>query len=176
MKGKFGPERTPPGPRFWAKVDKGAGDNNACWLWTAKRNALGYGQFSDRDLPTVMANRLAWLFVCGPIPDGLNVLHRCDNPPCCNPAHLFLGTPGDNARDRDAKRRGANSRKTHCKRGHDLSAPENLWSNKHGKRECKVCANERRAALPRRQGKPEKPWLLGRTSPVRRALQHSEAA
>lgn len=53
------------------------------------------------------ANRAAWVLVNGPIPDGMLVCHHCDNPPCCNPAHLFLGTNSDNIADRDAKGRQA---------------------------------------------------------------------
>lgn len=53
-----------------------------------------------------LAHRVAWMITNGPIPDGLCVLHRCDNPPCVNPAHLFLGTVQDNNADRDAKGRG----------------------------------------------------------------------
>ena len=56
------------------------------------------------------ANRYAWTITSGPIPAGLLVLHRCDNPPCCNPKHLFLGTKLDNARDRASKGRGRDQR------------------------------------------------------------------
>jgi hypothetical protein len=90
-----------PAQRFWPKVDK-SGD---CWVWTASKNDRGYGHFG-RGGRTVSAHRVAWELARGPIPEGLWVLHKCDNPPCVNPAHLFLGTPGDNARDREAKGRG----------------------------------------------------------------------
>jgi hypothetical protein len=90
---------------FWARVDRSGGPD-ACWPWTAscQRVGLAYGLFNWRD-KTRRAHRLAYAFVHGPIPDGLCVLHRCDNPPCCNPAHLFLGTHADNNRDMIAKGR-----------------------------------------------------------------------
>lgn len=63
-------------------------------------------------------HRLMYTLMVGPIPEGVEVLHRCDNPPCCNPMHLRLGTGSDNARDRVAKKRDRNSRKASCPRGH----------------------------------------------------------
>ena len=88
--------------RFLSHVGKGNSDE--CWEWTAGRNALGYGNcwFHGRHQ---MAHRVAWIVANGDIPDGLLSLHKCDNPPCCNPAHLFLGTSQDNADDRDQKGR-----------------------------------------------------------------------
>jgi hypothetical protein len=94
--------------RFWAKVDKSAGDGG-CWPWTGAVNSDGYGNFG-KGRGSAKAHRVAWEMSVGPIPDGLQVLHHCDNPPCCNPAHLFLGTHTDNMRDmvrkgRDGRRR-----------------------------------------------------------------------
>ncbi len=88
--------------RFWAKVDIGAPDK--CWEWQASCNPAGYGgfQFNGR---FGKAHRAAWELANGPIPEGICVLHRCDNPPCCNPAHLWLGTYADNHRDAVAKGR-----------------------------------------------------------------------
>lgn len=90
--------REPIADRFWRKVDK----TETCWLWTASRNRGGYGQFGDETgLPGHMdrAHRMSWKLTRGPIPDGLLVLHKCDNPACVNPEHLYLGTKRDNARD-----------------------------------------------------------------------------
>jgi len=89
--------------RFWSKVDKSSGDD-ACWNWTAYIGDSGYGQFGV-DGKLTKSHRLAWELVNGNIPPGLWVLHKCDNRKCCNPSHLFLGTPTDNARDMISKGR-----------------------------------------------------------------------
>lgn len=85
---------------------------NGCLEWTGARRPLGYGQISVEG-KTVGTHRLAWTLANGPIPDGLDVLHHCDNPPCAQTeptegypeGHLFLGTDVDNAADRNAKGR-----------------------------------------------------------------------
>lgn len=92
----------PVADRFWAKVDKRGPDE--CWEWQGFRDKDGYGNAHSNGRPWG-AHRVAYELLVGPIPDGLWVLHSCDNPPCCNIAHLFLGTHMDNVRDRDAKHR-----------------------------------------------------------------------
>ncbi len=100
--GSRNPTQTPE-ELFWARIEK----TDGCWLWRGG-GLRGYGIFSSRRLGRHgYAHRFAWEFTHGPIPDGLRVLHRCDNPPCCNPAHLFLGTQADNVADMWAKGRGA---------------------------------------------------------------------
>jgi len=90
--------------RFWSKVSIKGDDE--CWPWTAapRRKDEGYGAFwlNRRHQPS---NRVAWMLTHGKIEEGLVVCHKCDNPPCCNPSHLFLGTPLDNDRDRVKKNR-----------------------------------------------------------------------
>lgn len=89
--------------RFWSKVKRAGVDE--CWEWQASRRRRGYGQIGARGRTSAAAHRVAWELTHGPIPDGLWVLHRCDNPPCVNPAHLFLGTAQDNVADMNAKGR-----------------------------------------------------------------------
>lgn len=93
--------------RFWAHVDKSGGPD-ACWPWQGGHVARGYGHttWSDDYVRTeIMAHRQAYEFEVGPIAEGLQVCHKCDNPPCCNPAHLFLGTPSENLVDAYTKGR-----------------------------------------------------------------------
>lgn len=93
--------RVPLADRFWVKVEKTAD----CWLWCGAPGGEGYGCIRIAG-HAVRAHRVAWELTNGPIPDGLWVLHRCDNRKCVNPAHLFLGTQSDNMRDMHNKGRG----------------------------------------------------------------------
>lgn len=97
-----------PVERFWEKVERcGYG----CWVWHGSCDTNGYGQLNVRSngarARIIRVHRYSWEINRGPIPDGLHVLHRCDNPPCVNPDHLFLGTARANADDRVAKGRSA---------------------------------------------------------------------
>jgi hypothetical protein len=87
--------------RFWSRVATAGNDD--CWLWTAAKHTQGYGLCSYR--PNARAHRVAWELTKGPIPPGMMVCHKCDNPPCCNPNHLFIGTNTDNVVDMELKRR-----------------------------------------------------------------------
>jgi hypothetical protein len=93
----------PDAKRFWSKVDKSGGPD-ACWPWTTGHSSKGYGH-AQFDRRTQRAHRVALELSGVSIPSGRMVLHRCDNPPCCNPAHLFLGTAADNAHDNRIKGR-----------------------------------------------------------------------
>lgn len=88
-----------------------------CWEWIAERNRKGYGMFWHKDSMTG-AHRASYELHVGEIPDALHVLHRCDNPPCVNPEHLFLGTNQDNVDDRQRKGRWkVNANKTEVRNG-----------------------------------------------------------
>lgn len=88
--------------RFWAKVDKDS--DGDCWLWTAATFKTGYGAFRLYG-QALKAHRVSYAMANGETPRNLHVLHRCDNPVCVNPSHLFLGTPRDNMRDMSLKGR-----------------------------------------------------------------------
>lgn len=104
------PQMTPE-ERFWAKVNKDGPvpehcpELGPCWVWTRAKGRFEYGKLTLQK-HTRTAHRLSYELAHGAIPDGLLVCHRCDNPPCVNPNHLFLGSSADNTRDMHAKGRG----------------------------------------------------------------------
>jgi len=88
----------------YIKANVVVSETTGCWEWSGRRNDKGYGVVAVVH-DTEMMHRASYKVFVGPIPDGLFVLHRCDNPPCCNPEHLFLGTKRDNMLDAIAKGR-----------------------------------------------------------------------
>jgi hypothetical protein len=130
--------------RFWEKVDKNGPTHpvlrTQCWLWTAKRLPRGYGEIAINGKDRARTHRVSWEMHFGAIPERRWVLHRCDNPSCVRPDHLFLGTHLDNMADMRAKGRGTypNRTKTHCKRGHEYT-PENTRIGAKGNRCCITC-------------------------------------
>jgi hypothetical protein len=88
--------------------------NSGCKIWLGATTAYGYGAITDEITPGCFTNRpahrVAYETFVGAIPDGLCICHRCDNPPCCNPDHLFLGTRGENNTDRRRKNRDPDRR------------------------------------------------------------------
>jgi HNH endonuclease len=129
---------------------------NRCLEWTGGTNSKGYG-YIRHEGKVVRTHRLAWTLANGPIPDGLHVLHHCDNPPCCETeptegypeGHLFLGTHVDNMTDMSAKGRNHQQKKTHCPAGHEYTE-SNTYVKPPGRRECRTCKRDqqrqRRAA------------------------------
>jgi len=91
-----------------------------------------------RALGVIRTHRLAWELANGPIPDGLSVLHHCDNPPCCNVEHLFLGTQTDNHADMVAKGRHYHPNPTHCPAEHEFTSA-NTYVTPKGYKVCRIC-------------------------------------
>jgi hypothetical protein len=92
---------------FWAKVSVRGKDE--CWEWRGARQSKGYGSFSIGG-KTYLAHRISWMLVNGRMPlEYLQVLHSCDNPPCCNPNHLREGTCLENVHDMISKGRANTS-------------------------------------------------------------------
>lgn len=96
---------------------------SGCWLWDGQRTTRGYGHFwfdgKDRK-----AHRISWHLHVGPIPNGMHVLHKCDNPPCVNPDHLFLGTNADN--NADMMRKGRNRQPRGADKPHTKLSEEDV--------------------------------------------------
>jgi hypothetical protein len=110
-----------------------------CWYWTGARDWKGYGVthwFGQQ----LMAHRVVYEFLVGPIPEGLHVDHLCSVPRCVNPDHLEPVTAQENNR-RSMSRSAVNARKTACHRGHDFT-PENTYVNPRGQRQCRACGAE----------------------------------
>jgi hypothetical protein len=121
--------------RFWSKTIR---NERGCLIWTASKNAAGYGYFGVGGKKNRYAHRVAWEDVHGAIPEGLEIDHVvCDKPSCVNVAHLALSTSRANTL-RSTGPSAANARKTHCLRGHPLSG-ENLHIDPSGRRICRAC-------------------------------------
>jgi hypothetical protein len=132
-------------------------EDSGCIEWLGPFSPSGYGHVGkrqgDRKI-TFRTHRLAYELAYGPIPEGLVVRHKCDNPPCINPAHLELGTSAQNNRDRDTRGRNHYSNLNHCPQGHPYDH-ENTCIKQDGSRMCRAC-NRARSARYRQLAKQAK--------------------
>lgn len=117
-------QRTQWSAQFWARVERGAADE--CWPWTGSRLPSGYGRFYPAWKVGLYAHRFSWELANGrDVPEGLHVMHACDNPRCVNPAHLSVGTHSDNMRDCvDKGRHARNSMPGEAHPNHRLTAAQ----------------------------------------------------
>lgn len=116
--------------RFWSFVDKR--EPTECWPWAGTRNGDGYGHYNAA-AKTFVASRVAWFLANRRQPEG-EVCHTCDNPPCCNPAHLRVGTRQENMLDIRRRKAG----ETHCPNGHEWAVQAVRYS-RSGTRQCPAC-------------------------------------
>jgi len=125
--------------RFWKKVKKTEG----CWEWTAYIRRDGYGQWGTRymKLAPLVAHRVSYCLLIGPIREGMTIDHLCRNRKCVNPEHLEMVTQRENIL-RGVGLSAMNARKTHCPKGHPLSG-DNLASHRLPVRVCRTCASRR---------------------------------
>jgi len=135
---RFGPQLKRRWDRpFWERITK---TPSGCWEWTRRDGSRpkGYGIYERQG-----AHRLAWTLTYGPIPAGLFVCHSCDNPPCINPKHLFIGSASANIQDAARKGRMGGIGKPHgmqrlyCRRGHRLSDDPQSVDRRQGCHTCK---------------------------------------
>lgn len=139
--------------RFDSKVE--IDPTSGCWKWLGYKVKGGYGRFwfEGRD---VMAHRFAYELVVGPIPEGKEPDHTCNNPGCVNPGHLEIKTHRENSLRSETSPTAINSRKTHCPENHEYT-PENTYIiPSTGSRRCRKCHNARNVVRIRQRRQEEK--------------------
>jgi hypothetical protein len=126
--------------RFLAKIERTGG----CWTWTGARSDQGYGSLGagGRRGRTLLAHRVAYELLVGPVPDGLDLHHRCGRPDCVNPDHLEPLPRRDHLLRHGTSPAARNALKTACVRGHPLSG-SNLRVERRGSRTCRECSRAR---------------------------------
>lgn len=126
--------------KFWSQV--AIRSSQECWLWLGSKDPHGYGRAIVPGHKSQRAHRISLEQAGVIVDDDLSVLHQCNVPACVNPAHLYVGTALENAKDRAAAGRHVNQRKTHCPQGHayDRVKPSN------GRRYCGRCDNAKQSA------------------------------
>lgn len=128
-----------PEQRFWAKVDKTA----TCWLWQGAKDSGGYGQI--RAGRQEKAHRLAYQWLVGAIPEGLQLDHLCRVRNCVNPDHLEPVTPRENTMRSPVSPSAVNARKARCSAGHELGG-DNRFPGEGSGRACRTCQQARQSA------------------------------
>lgn len=119
--------------RFWSRTQ----EVNGCWNWTGSKTSAGYGNLRLPNGKYDYAHRVAYRLANGVIPTGLVLDHLCRQRHCVNPAHLEPVTQRENVRRGAA---GYGAIRTECRQGHDITKPENVYTNPAGERRCRVCA------------------------------------
>lgn len=130
--------------RFWNRVDTSAGIDE-CRPWTGSKYSSGHGRFVVEGTRQQGAHRWVMDRLAGGLGSKELVCHRCDNPPCCNPNHLYIGSYFQNVQDRENRGRSGsgkvNAAKTHCPQGHEYIDTNTLV--KRGMRNCRTCHRDR---------------------------------
>jgi len=132
--------------KFWSRVSK----SSWCWFWTGPKIPTGYGRVWMRLRGVRIreyAHRVAYMIACGPIADGAYVCHKCDNPSCVRPSHLFVGSARDNAHDalRKGRMRPGGKRVLAgcCARGHALTDASRVPRGDGYRMMCRLCRIDR---------------------------------
>jgi HNH endonuclease len=137
--------------RFWPRIEKDP--VTGCWNWTGSRSKAGYATLAcliDGRWKTMLVHRWSYRRFVGPIPEKLQIDHKCRNRRCVNPDHLEAVTQQENVR-RGNGWSGRNARKTHCPKGHSYTE-DNLLKMKKG-RKCRICHADRERSRSKHQSR-----------------------